>query len=67
MTDLYLTMPQGPELFVLLAVFVLLFGAAKLPDLARNSGQALRIFRAETRALREDVDDSAGPSTPSRG
>jgi sec-independent protein translocase protein TatA len=43
-----------PELLIILAVVVLLFGAAKLPDLARNSGRALRIFRSETKGLMSD-------------
>ena len=48
-----------PELLIILAVVVLMFGAAKLPDLARNSGRALRIFKAETKGLMED-----GTKTP---
>ena len=47
-------MPQGMEWLVILAIVVLVFGAAKLPDLARSSGQALRIFKSETRSLRND-------------
>ena len=52
-------MPQGLEWLVILAIVVLVFGAAKLPDLARSSGQALRIFKTETKGLREDdgLDD----------
>ena len=45
----------GPqELIIIAVVLVLLFGAKKLPELARGSGQALRIFKAETKALGED-------------
>ena len=58
-------MPQGAEWLVILAIVVLVFGAAKLPDLARGTGQALRIFKAETKGLRDDDDvkstDSATP------
>jgi sec-independent protein translocase protein TatA len=43
-----------PELLIILAVVVLLFGASKLPDLARNSGRALRIFKSETKGLLSD-------------
>jgi sec-independent protein translocase protein TatA len=50
-------MPQGAEWLVILAIVVLVFGAAKLPDLARGTGQALRIFKAETKGLRDDDDD----------
>ena len=49
-----------PELLIILAVVVLLFGASKLPDLARNSGRALRIFKAETKGLMSD-DDNKSP------
>jgi sec-independent protein translocase protein TatA len=49
-----------PELLIILAVLVLLFGASKLPDLARGSGRALRIFKAETRGLMDD-DDTRTP------
>ena len=45
------------ELAIILAVVVLLFGASKLPDLARGSGRALRIFKAETKGLLTDEDD----------
>lgn len=54
----------GPtEIFLILAVIVLLFGAKKLPDLARGSGRALRIFKAETKGL-IDEDDEPTTSEP---
>jgi len=43
-----------PELLIILVIVVLVFGASKLPELARGSGRALRIFKAETKALNED-------------
>ena len=46
-----------PELLIVLAVVVLMFGASKLPELARGSGRALRIFKAETKGLNTDDDD----------
>ena len=52
-------MPQGLEWLVILAIVVLVFGAAKLPDLARSSGQALRIFKTETKGLRDDDSTDA--------
>ena len=45
------------ELLIILAVLVLLFGATKLPELARGSGRALRIFKAETKGLMDDDED----------
>jgi len=46
----------APEIILILLVLVLLFGAKKLPDLARGSGRALRIFKAETKGLMDDDD-----------
>jgi sec-independent protein translocase protein TatA len=55
-----------PELLIILAVLILLFGAAKLPELARGSGRALRIFKAETKGLMDDEDDTQDTTqTPS--
>ena len=54
-------MPQGAEWIVILAIVILVFGAAKLPDLARGTGQALRIFKNETKGLRDD-DDATKPT-----
>jgi sec-independent protein translocase protein TatA len=47
----------APELLIIVGIIVLLFGAKKLPELARGSGRALRIFKAETKGLLEDDDD----------
>jgi sec-independent protein translocase protein TatA len=53
-----LVLGLGPtELMIIFAVIILLFGASKLPELARGSGRALRIFKAETKGLMDDDDD----------
>jgi sec-independent protein translocase protein TatA len=46
-------LPGGPELLIVLFVLVLLFGANKIPKLARASGQAMGEFRRG----REDVEN----------
>ncbi len=52
-------MNLGPtEVLLIFLVLVLLFGAKKLPELARGSGRALRIFKAETKGLIDDDDES---------
>ncbi|MBO0774790.1 MAG: Sec-independent protein translocase subunit TatA [Actinobacteria bacterium] len=48
------------HLLILAAVILVLFGAKKLPDSARSLGRAMRIFKSETKGLRED--DSATDS-----
>ena len=60
MTSLLLGGLGTPELILILLVVILLFGATKLPDLARGSGRALRIFKAETKGLMDDE----GETTP---
>jgi sec-independent protein translocase protein TatA len=57
-------MPAGAEWLVILAIVVLVFGAAKLPELARGTGQALRIFKTETKGLRDDEDDKGDTPAP---
>jgi sec-independent protein translocase protein TatA len=52
------------ELVLILIVVVLLFGASKLPELARGSGRALRIFKAETKGLTDSDDDDDDLKTP---
>jgi sec-independent protein translocase protein TatA len=52
-----IAMPGGWELVLIVFVLILLFGAKKLPDLARGTGRALRIFKSETRGLMDDDDD----------
>jgi len=52
------------EIILILLVVVLLFGAKKLPELARGSGRALRIFKSETKGLMDD--DEAGTDAHGR-
>jgi sec-independent protein translocase protein TatA len=47
------------EMLILLLVVVLIFGSAKLPQLARSLGKSARILKAETKGLREDEDTDA--------
>jgi sec-independent protein translocase protein TatA len=49
----------APELLIILVIVILVFGASKLPELARGSGRALRIFKAETKGLNDDDADTA--------
>jgi len=55
-----------PEIILVLIVVLLLFGAKKLPELARGSGRALRIFKAETKGLIDDDDDETAKTEEQR-
>jgi sec-independent protein translocase protein TatA len=51
------------EILLIVLVVLLLFGARRLPDLARSIGKSLKIFKSEVKDLRDD-DRPATPSTP---
>ncbi|MGW1428301.1 Sec-independent protein translocase subunit TatA [Streptomyces sp. NPDC002431] len=48
------------ELAIVLIVVVLLFGAKKLPELARSAGKSARILKAEAKAMKEPQDPGPG-------
>lgn len=52
------------HLLIILVVFVMLFGARKLPDSARSLGEAMRIFKHEAQKLH---DDGKPAQTPVQG
>ncbi len=49
-------MPSMPELLVILAIVVLLFGAKKIPDLAKGMGKGIKDFK---KAIRDDDEEVA--------
>ena len=51
-------MPGGPELIVILFVILLLFGAKKIPDLARGLGKGIREFKDATKEIKKEVNDT---------
>lgn len=72
---------QGWHLLIVLAVILLLFGAAKLPALAKSVGQSARVFKGEMKAMKDEdetrtdavvaeptsvKDASVNPETPPR-
>ncbi|MFV0534446.1 MAG: twin-arginine translocase TatA/TatE family subunit [Cumulibacter sp.] len=57
----------GWHAIIILAVVVLLFGAAKLPALARSVGQSMRILRSEVEHSTEPTTAVPSVATPSRG
>jgi len=43
------------EVVIILVVFILLFGAKRLPDLARGVGKSIREFKKATSSVEEDI------------
>lgn len=71
------------QLVIVVLIILLLFGARRLPDLARSVGQSLKIFKSEVKDLQDDspravegrrddaiappATDGASPATPAVG
>jgi sec-independent protein translocase protein TatA len=53
------------HLVIVAAMFVLLFGANKLPQMARSVGQSMRIFKAEICAVSGENEPQQRPPTTS--
>jgi sec-independent protein translocase protein TatA len=51
----------GPDMIVILLIVLLLFGAKKLPELARGMGRAVKEFSA----ARDEIEKGLGQSGPS--
>jgi len=67
----------GPELLIILLIILLLFGAKKLPELARSLGKSMKEFKKATQEAQEDFreamdaadmrDKDAEKATPPNG
>lgn len=53
----------APEIILILVVIILLFGAKKLPDMARSLGKSARILKSEAKAMKDD-GKTAAPADP---
>jgi sec-independent protein translocase protein TatA len=49
----------GQELFLILLIVLVFFGAKKLPELARGLGQGIREFRKAARDVKDEVEKEA--------
>ena len=56
---------QGWHIVVLVVVILLLFGAKRLPDLAKSVGQSMKIFKREIKDLTTDAPAPVPPASPS--
>jgi sec-independent protein translocase protein TatA len=50
-------LPGGPELIVILLIIVLLFGAQKLPKLARSTGEAMGEFQKGREEVEQELQE----------
>ncbi len=52
--------PSGPDLIILLIIVLVLFGAKRLPEIARSLGQSVHEFKK----AKQEFEESATPSVP---
>ncbi|MFD5588043.1 Sec-independent protein translocase subunit TatA [Streptomyces sp. NPDC058733] len=55
----------APEIILILVVIILLFGAKKLPDMARSLGKSARILKSEAKAMKEEGSGGSAQTPPS--
>ena len=55
---------EGWHWVIIIILAILLFGAPKLPGLARSVGQSLRIFKSEVKQLKDDNGTAEAAAEP---
>lgn len=50
---------QGWHIVILVVLVLLLFGAPKLPQLAKSMGQSMRIFKSEVKTMRDESSEKS--------
>lgn len=59
-------MPGGWEWVIIVLVVLLLFGAKKIPELARGLGRGIREFKDATREIKDEIDDGVKNADPNK-
>ena len=54
----------GPDLIIIMGIVLLLFGAKKLPELARGMGQAVREFSKAKDEFSNEINRPPAPPAP---
>jgi sec-independent protein translocase protein TatA len=56
---LLFSMPGGPEMLLIMLAILLLFGAKRIPDLARGLGKGIREFKDATKEVKREIDEAS--------
>jgi sec-independent protein translocase protein TatA len=56
----------GPELLIILVIILLLFGAKKLPELAKGLGKSMKEFKKATQDVQEDFQEAMDAVEPEK-
>jgi sec-independent protein translocase protein TatA len=54
----------GPELLIILLIILLLFGAKKLPELAKGLGKSMKEFKKATQEVQDDFQEAMDSVDP---
>jgi len=64
LVPLFGPVPGGMEMVVILLIAVLLFGANKIPKLARSTGQAMGEFQRGREEIEQELEEVKETTTP---
>jgi sec-independent protein translocase protein TatA len=64
MNNVMFAMLNGWEIVLILAVVLVMFGAKKLPELARGLGQGIREFKKSTREVQDELESAMDLNAP---
>jgi sec-independent protein translocase protein TatA len=54
----------GPEVFIVIFAILLLFGAKKIPELARGMGRGIREFKDATKEIKDEIEEGGVKEDP---
>ena len=66
MNEMFAAMLGGWEIVLILAVVLILFGAKKLPELAKGLGTGIKEFKKATREVTDEIHNAMDDTTPAR-
>ncbi|WP_434994325.1 Sec-independent protein translocase subunit TatA [Arthrobacter sp. Ld5] len=58
---------EGWHIVIIIVLAIVLFGAPKLPGLARSVGQSLRIFKSEVKQMKDENNTGEAGADPVEG
>lgn len=54
----------APEILIIFLVILLLFGAKRIPEIARGLGKGIREFKSATRDIADEINDAGRIDAP---
>lgn len=66
MNLMFAGMLGGWEIILILAVVLILFGAKKLPELAKGLGTGIKEFKKATREVQDEISNAAEEPPPQK-